>query len=79
MPPLIFTVWELIVPSNTVDLARGLTAGLWVGALGDVAAVMQNGTVVVFAAVPAGTWLPLAVRRINSTGTSATGVVALYR
>jgi hypothetical protein len=40
---------------------------------------MQSGAMpVVIGAVPAGSYLPLAVRRINATGTTATGIVALY-
>jgi len=73
-----FNQWRPITPSDTVDLP-GLTHALWVGGAGDVAAVMQNGTMpVVLAAVPAGSWLPLAAKRINATGTTATGLVALY-
>lgn len=74
-----FNIWEPITPSNTVNLPRGVTGGIWVGATGDVAAVMPNSTVaVVLAAVPAGSWLPIAAMRINATGTTATGLVALY-
>lgn len=73
-----FNIWEAVTPSNTVDLPRGLTQAVWVGGGGDVAAVMQNGTVQVLAAVPSGATIPIAARRINATGTSATGVVALY-
>ena len=74
-----YNLWEPITPSNTVDLPRGATGGVWVGAGGDVAAVMQSGAMpVVFTAVPSGAWLPIAARRINATGTTATGLIALY-
>ena len=81
--PVTSNIWDPITPSDTVDLPRYsgngyLTVALWVGGLGNVAAVMQNGTVVTFLAVPAGTWLPLAARRVNATNTTATGIVALY-
>jgi hypothetical protein len=72
-----FNVWKPITPSNTLDL-DALTDSLWVGGGGDVAAVQQNNVVQVFPAVPAGSWLPLKARRINATGTTATGLVALY-
>ena len=74
-----YNVWEPITPSNTVNLPRGVTGGIWVGSGGDVAAVMQNNVMpVVLAAVPTGAWLPIAATRINATGTTATGLVALY-
>ena len=74
----VYNQYPALTPSDTVDLPK-LTHGLWVGGAGDVAAVAQNNVVTVFAAVPAGSWLPLAVRRINATGTTATGLVALYQ
>lgn len=74
-----FNYWGPITPSNTVDLAK-VPVGIMVGGSGDVAAVMQNNAVpMVFTGVPAGTWLPIAVRRVNATGTTATGLVAFYR
>lgn len=73
-----FNVWRPITPSDTVDLPN-VSHSLWVGGAGDVAAVMQNNVMpVVIAAVPAGSWLPLAAKRINATGTTATGLIALY-
>ena len=77
--PVKFNVWVPITPYDTLDLSKGVSGGIWVGVDGAVAAVMQDGTMpVILAAVPAGTWLPLAAKRINSTGTTATGLVALY-
>ena len=69
--------WRAVTPSDTVDLPQP-TDALWVGGAGNVAAVLQNNQPVVFTAVPAGAWLPIAVRRVNATGTTATGLVALY-
>ena len=74
-----FNVYPPVVPSDTVDLPGGLTQAIWVGVAGDVAAVQQNNVVRIFAAVPAGSWLPLAARRINQTGTTADKIVALYQ
>ena len=73
-----YNVWRPVTPSDTTDLPDGLTNALWIGSGGDVAAVMQNGQVQVFAAVPAGAWMPLTVKRINASGTTATGIIALY-
>lgn len=74
-----FNVCAPVTPSDTVDLPRGAAGGVWVGGAGDVAVLMgASAAPVVFAAVPAGTWLPIAARRINATGTTATGLVAFY-
>lgn len=72
-----FTTWTPITPSDTVDLPR-VTQGLWIGGAGNVAAVMQNNQVGLITGVPAGAWLPLAVRRVNATGTTATTITAFY-
>ena len=75
-PP--FNLWGAITPSDTVDLPR-VTGGILVGSTGNVAAVMQNNVAVTFTALTAGTMLPIAAKRINATGTTATGLVALYQ
>jgi hypothetical protein len=76
---LSYNVFQALTPSDTVDLPRGLTQALWVGSGGDVAAVSADNRVTVFAAVPAGSWLPIAVRRVNAASTTSTGLVALYQ
>lgn len=52
--------------------------GIYVGGAGAVAAVTEGGTAVTFAAVPAGTILPIRAIRVNSTNTTATSLVGLY-
>ena len=66
-----------ITPSDTVDLPR-LTDALWVGGAGIVVAVLQNGRTVNFTTV-AGSLLPLRVKRVNATSTTATLLNALYQ
>jgi len=73
----LYNVWTPITPSDSADLAR-VTHGIWVGGAGTLAAVMQSNYMPVALTVPAGAWLPIAVRRVNSTNTTATGIVALY-
>jgi hypothetical protein len=73
----VWNVWRPITTSDTVDFPEGLTAAVWVGGAGNVAAVMQNGVVGTFTGVTAGAVLPIAARRINATGTTATNLVAL--
>jgi hypothetical protein len=73
-----YTEWRALTPSDTATLVKP-TRALWVGGAGDVAAVRQDGSVGVFVAVPAGSWLPIAVWRVNATGTTATSLMALYQ
>jgi hypothetical protein len=64
-----------VTPSDSTDLSYPCRA-LYVGATGDVTAVV-NGAAVLFKAVPVGI-LPVRVSRVNSTGTTATNIVALF-
>jgi hypothetical protein len=65
-----------ITTSDTVDLAKP-TDALWVGGAGIVVAVFENGAAVNVTCV-AGQLLPLRVKRVNATTTTATLLVALY-
>lgn len=68
---------KAVTPSDTVSMECG--RALYVGGAGDLTVVMrEESNVVTFAAVPAGTVLPMQVRRVNATGTTATNIVALY-
>jgi hypothetical protein len=69
---------EAITKSDTVDIPGGLTKAVYVGGAGIVVAVFQDGSTANFTAV-AGEILPIAVKRVNSTTTSATLMVALYQ
>lgn len=77
--PVVFNKGFAITPSDTVNLRLDsrLTDAVNVGAAGTVAAVFQDDSVATLTA-PAGAVLPIAVKRINATGTTATGLVALY-
>lgn len=66
-----------VTPSDTTDLSD-VTRFLYVGGAGAVVVIMQDGTTVTLAAVPAGTVLPIAVSRVKSTGTAATSIVAFW-
>lgn len=78
-------LWIAVAPSDTIDLApytqsgnNELTAWVYVGVAGDLACVDQSGTVTIFAGVPAGVQLRVAVRRINLSNTTAQNIVAAY-
>lgn len=66
------------VTAANADLARIPTTGIWVGGAGNLTVQMAGGGTVTFTGVPAGTLLPIRVDRVNSTGTTATAIVALY-
>ncbi|MFO1175770.1 MAG: hypothetical protein U1E48_11320 [Paracoccaceae bacterium] len=67
----------VIVPSDTVDLTF-VPRAIYVGQSGAVSARMANGGSVTFANAQAGSFLPLRVAGINATGTTATGLIALW-
>jgi len=66
-----------ITTSDTVDLPNATTGGIYVGANGDVKVKTLGGNVVTFAAVVAGTYLPVVVSRVYATGTTSTSVIGL--
>jgi len=66
-----------ITPSDAVDLVAA-TRGLYVGGAGDVKIITAGADTVVFAAVPAGSVLPVQAARVLATGTTATNLVALW-
>lgn len=70
-------VWAAVTPSDSVDLPRQRCRGIYVTGAGDVACVGANDAVSVFA-FQAGEIKPLGPIRINSTNTTATGIIALY-
>lgn len=66
-----------VTPSNSVDLLT-FSRAIYVGAGGNVSAVFENDVSVTFVGVQAGSILPIRVKRINATNTTATNIVALY-
>lgn len=72
-----FNLYSAIVPSDTVNLIRP-TSAIYVGGTGDIEAVRVDGTVELFVGVPVGTILQIDAMRVNSAGTTATFLVALW-
>lgn len=68
--------WEAVTPSNSTNFTY-FPRGIYVGVSGDVVAVDMDSNAVTFKAVPAGAVLPIRPKRINSTGTTATDLVAI--
>lgn len=72
---------EDVTPSNTEDLAHPSNKGLMVAADGNLALVFTNAAQdsdPVIRAVKAGVHYPWNVRRVASTGTTATGVSIFF-
>jgi hypothetical protein len=63
--------------SNTNEEAVEARA-LYVGAAGNVVVLLHDGTEVTLTALAAGVWHPIRVRRVNTTNTTATGVMLGY-
>jgi len=73
-----------VTPSDTVNFTvpgNGdirTTRGLYVGSGGNVVAVTRGNVAITFTGVLAGSILPIQCIRVNSTSTTATGIVALF-
>ena len=65
-----------VTPSDTVDLTN--SGFLYVGAAGDVKVDTSDGDTVTFTALAAGIVHPIRVKRVYSTGTTATNITAVY-
>jgi hypothetical protein len=66
-----------VTPNDGADLAN-VSRGLWVGQGGDVAVILATDTAsVIIANVSGGSLLPIRVKRVLATGTTATALVAL--
>ena len=74
----------IVVPSDTVDIPFvGAPDDVWacvlyVGTGGDVRVLTDGGDDIVLKNVADGTFLPVQVKRVFSTNTSASGIIALW-
>lgn len=68
-----------VTPADGSDLAGGIAKALYVGAAGNVALqAAEDSSAVTLVGVAAGTILPIRVKRVMSTNTTASSIVALY-
>jgi hypothetical protein len=65
-----------VTPDDATALPE-TTRALYVGSGGAVSAELQSGAVATFAAVAAGSVLPVRIVRVLATGTTASGLVGL--
>ena len=66
-----------ITPSDAIDLAT-LPRAIYVGQTGNISVRLASGQSVVFLNAQAGGFLPIRALGINVTGTTATGLIALW-
>ena len=66
------------ITANDDEVLHQTTRSLYVGETGDVSVEMADGMTVVFQGVPAGTFLPIRIRRLRKTGTTSNAVVGLW-
>lgn len=66
-----------VTPHDTNELTH-VTRALYVGGAGALKVTMADGTTVTFAAVPAGTTIPIRVKKVFDDVTDATSIVALW-
>jgi len=66
-----------ITPSDSVNLDTFAKA-IYVGVAGNIVIVTPEDDVVLFVGALAGSTIPVQAKRVNSTSTTATSLVALY-
>lgn len=67
----------VVTPSDTVVQPVPFRA-LWIGSSGNVNVQFRDGTSATFVGVGSGYMLPVGGLRVNSTGTTATSILAVY-
>lgn len=68
---------DSITPSDATNLPKVYKA-VYIGGSGNISAILEyDTTAVTFNNVQAGSVLPIRVKKINATGTTATGLVGL--
>jgi len=67
-----------VTPDDGTNLPRGVCNALYIGGAGAVAVLTEGGSVVTFAAVPAGTMLQIRASKVMATNTTATLILAMY-
>lgn len=65
-----------VTPNNSTGIP--VTRGIYVGGAGSLHVLMLSGADVTFASVIEGQIYPLRVKQVFATGTTATGIIALY-
>lgn len=72
-----FTGGAAVTPNDGADLSR-IARALYVGSTGNVKVTTVDGDVLTFSSVPVGI-LDIYVKRVWSTGTTASSIIALWK
>ncbi|MCM3130946.1 hypothetical protein ACFQ3J_00400 [Paenibacillus provencensis] len=71
-----------VTPSDTLNIAlptgMSFTKGIYVAGSGNLRVIMSDGTDVTFTSIAGGMIHPISAIRVMATGTTATGIVAVY-
>jgi len=68
---------RVVVPNDSSDLPRPY-ATVYIGGAGNIKVTSENGDTSLFVGVIAGTFLPVSVKRVWATTTTATNLVACW-
>jgi hypothetical protein len=67
-----------VTPADGTDLPNGITRGLYITGAGNVNVNLEGGGTAVLTSLSNAQFLRIAVSRVLSTSTTATGIFALY-
>ena len=68
----------VLTPDDNTDITPAPCRGLWIGGAGNISVDMANGDTVLFSGIQAGTLLPIQIKRLRQTNTTATLIAALW-
>ena len=70
---------KAVTKSDTADIYDGkLSKGIYCGSGGNITVVLGDDSTVLFVGTIAGSIIPIQIKRVNSSGTTPTDIVALY-
>jgi hypothetical protein len=67
-----------VLVTLATNFSKGVSKGLYLGVGGDVVVVFEDNTAMTFKNLAGGIIHPIKCIRINTTGTTATNIVAVY-
>lgn len=67
-----------VIPNDSTDLTNGITKGIYVGVSGNLSITMADGTNVQFVNLASGIIHPIQCKRVRSSSTTATNILAVY-
>lgn len=68
-----------VTPADATVLPDGIARALYCTGTGNIAVTLESGATATLTSVPANTIVPISVSIVAATGTTATGIFALYQ